>query len=265
MNKISRIGLFLPSLGMADGLEAFEAAVKIGFHSFQVWCLDKNVGHEIKAGQSIETVRLARREMGITVSAMSGYMDFTEDDWSGKIGHFQQQIDLAVEFGTRIVCTETGRKFKSRDEDEPWRRLAGAMRAICGYAEQKQVFVAVEMGVSDLVASPEAFFKLRDLVGSPQLKINYDPANVVRAGGDPIKWLEQLKDFVVHAHIKDASRERQMPLGQGAVPFREFFDVFGKMGYEGYFAIEKEYRSDMPPKACLEKDKRFIDETLESL
>ncbi len=56
------IGLFLPSLGMADGLAAFETAVKMGLRNFQVWCLDKNVGHEIKAGQSVETVRLARKK-----------------------------------------------------------------------------------------------------------------------------------------------------------------------------------------------------------
>ncbi len=257
-----KIGVFLPSMGIEDAGKAFATAHRLGFRCCQPWCIDREIAHEMKAGQSADAVRDARDKYGFTISALSGYMDFTADDAKRKVKEFRRQIDLAVEFGAGAVCTETGRNFSSRDDKTAWSRLTEALKEICRYAEDKGVAVAIEMGPRDLVATVAGYNRLRELVDSPRLKVNYDPANIVRGGGDPLAVLRELKSEVAHAHIKDALPERQMPLGQGKVDFATMFRLLEESGYEGYFAIEKEYASDKAQVECVAEGYQYIREIL---
>jgi sugar phosphate isomerase/epimerase len=53
--------------------------------------------------------------------------------------------------------------------------------------------------------SPEGLEKIYQLVNSPAIGINFDTGNSYLSGHDPIKWLESVKDNLVHLHAKDIS------------------------------------------------------------
>jgi sugar phosphate isomerase/epimerase len=87
-------------------------------------------------------------------------------------------------------------------------------------------------------------------VGRPNLRINFDPANMILYGtGDPIEALSVLGEHVITVHCKDGNwppKDRpgalgkEMPLGQGAVGIDRFIAKLKEIGYKGPLIIERE-------------------------
>jgi sugar phosphate isomerase/epimerase len=91
-------------------------------------------------------------------------------------------------------------------------------------------------------------------VGRPNLKINFDPANMILYGtGDPIEALEVVKSQVVSVHCKDGDwppKDQpdalgvEQPLGKGAVGMPRFVAKLKEIGYGGALTIEREVHGD---------------------
>src|SRR6202034_1799683 len=89
-----------------------------------------------------------------------------------------------------------------------------------------------------------------DDAACPNLKINFDPANMILYGsGDPIEALEKLAAHVVSVHAKDGdwppadkpgALGTERPLGQGAVGIPRFVDALKLSGYRGSINVERE-------------------------
>jgi sugar phosphate isomerase/epimerase len=90
---------------------------------------------------------------------------------------------------------------------------------------------------------------MRD-VGRPNLRINFDPANMILYGtGDPIEALGVLAPHVISVHCKDGNWPPtdspdalgvERPLGEGAVGMERFLTKLREIGYRGTLNIERE-------------------------
>jgi len=87
-----------------------------------------------------------------------------------------------------------------------------------------------------------------DELQSPNLKVNFDPANMLLYDmGDPIQAVELLGPDIRTVHCKDAKRPQnpgewgeEVPLGQGEVDFPAFLKTLKSVGYAGPLLIERE-------------------------
>ncbi|MBV8069603.1 MAG: sugar phosphate isomerase/epimerase [Acidobacteriaceae bacterium] len=87
-------------------------------------------------------------------------------------------------------------------------------------------------------------------VKRPNLKINFDPANMILYGtGDPIEALEVLAPHVISVHCKDgdwppidkpAALGKERALGEGSVDISKFIHKLKEVGYRGVLNIERE-------------------------
>ncbi|HEX3684480.1 MAG TPA: sugar phosphate isomerase/epimerase family protein [Bryobacteraceae bacterium] len=87
-------------------------------------------------------------------------------------------------------------------------------------------------------------------VDRPNLKINFDPANMILYGtGDPVEALKVLAKHVISVHCKDgdwppmdrpAALGKERPLGEGSVDVPAFIAKLKEIGYRGVLAIERE-------------------------
>ena len=119
-------------------------------------------------------------------------------------------------------------------------------RRICDHAAKYGQTFGLETGQepADVLL---AFF--RD-VDRPNLRINFDPANMILYGsGEPIAALRQLGDHVVSVHAKDGNWPpkgvpgalgTEQPLGQGAVGMKTFVRTLSEIGFRGPLNIERE-------------------------
>ena len=86
-------------------------------------------------------------------------------------------------------------------------------------------------------------------VNRPNLKINFDPANMILYGsGDPLQALTVLQQHVLSVHCKDGRSPvpgtgelgHECALGDGEVDFPGFLSLLKKIHYTGSLTIERE-------------------------
>lgn len=120
------------------------------------------------------------------------------------------------------------------------------VRRVADYAARNRQTFALETG-QEPAAVLLSF--LRD-VGRPNLRINFDPANMILYGtGDPIEALGVLAPHVISVHCKDGDWPPkntpgalgvERPLGEGAVGMERFLAKLREIGYRGTLNIERE-------------------------
>lgn len=81
------------------------------------------------------------------------------------------------------------------------------------------------------------------------IRINFDTANTLAFGDDPLPVLEQVIGRVETVHAADTARRGALEpvvLGTGAVPFDAIFARLKKAGFDGWICIEEASRTGRP-------------------
>jgi len=153
--------------------------------------------------------------------------------------------DFAAALGVNSIACHIG--FVPEDHRDPdYIAVRGMVRRICDRAEEHGQTFALETGQEPA----DTLLRFLDDCGCPNLKINFDPANMILYGsGDPVEAFEKLAAHVVSVHAKDGdwppadkpgALGTERPLGQGAVGIPRFVDVLKRAGYRGSINVERE-------------------------
>jgi sugar phosphate isomerase/epimerase len=140
--------------------------------------------------------------------------------------------------------------------------------------------VAERAGVTLLLENEHACYlgtgaetaRVVEKIGSPALKMVWDPGNAFMAGERPFpSGYEAVKAHVAHLHIKDATVSDDGKLswtvvGEGEIDYVGQFRALKADGYQGVVALETHYRAPSGSKeessrACLVGLKRLIETT----
>lgn len=77
-----------------------------------------------------------------------------------------------------------------------------------------------------------------------------DIGHTVRAGVDVVKAIHEVGPRLYNMHVKDltsfTSKESQVPVGEGILPFREIFQALIATNYKGFVDLEYEIHADDP-------------------
>lgn len=153
--------------------------------------------------------------------------------------------DFARELGVGSIACHIG--CVPEDSRHPdYAGVRDLVRRICDHAAKAGQTFALETG------QEPAHILLRFIedVGRPNLRINFDPANMILYGsGDPIEALRAVGRLVVSVHAKDGdwppsnrpgALGTERPLGQGAVGMERFVRALREIGYSGPLNVERE-------------------------
>ena len=174
--------------------------------------------------------------------------------------------DFAKAIGVDSIALHVG--FVPHDPgNEDYVAVRNLVRRICDYAAKNGQNFALETGQEPA----DVLDKFIADVDRPNLKINFDPANMIMYGtGDPIQALDVLARNVVSVHCKDGvwpdkgvanALGTEKPLGEGAVGMDKFIAKLKQMGYRGILSIEREVQDREQKK----RDMRAAVELLERL
>ena len=122
--------------------------------------------------------------------------------------------------------------------------MVALMRRICDHCQTNGQTFAMETGQE----SPQEMLDFIAAVNRPNLRVNFDPANMVLYGsGAPLEALDALRDHVLTVHCKDGTWPevagewgRETPLGDGDVGMDQFVTKLQEIGYTGPLTIERE-------------------------
>ncbi|MER7755158.1 sugar phosphate isomerase/epimerase family protein [Kitasatospora sp. NPDC097643] len=177
-----------------------------------------------------------------------------------------EAVRLAAECGIPWVNTYFGYPAGTDDRQNA-DDYARALEPVLALAEERGVGITLEnefdcfgtdhRGV-DLTRRPAAVARLVEVIGSPRFKLTFDACNALFAGLDPLAYLDQLGEHIVHVHVKDGRRGPRAsdapdgwrtfhdrgvpchtaPLGQGDVPWPAIVEALSAGGYTGAYSLE---------------------------
>ena len=153
--------------------------------------------------------------------------------------------DFAASLGVPGIACHIGVVPDDRT-DSDYLAVRDMVRRICDHAASHGQTFALETGQE----SAEVLRRFLDDTGRGNLKVNFDPANMILYGsGDPIAAFDALAQYVVSVHAKDGNPPpaafpgklgTERPLGQGSVGIPKFIATLKRAGYAGTVNIERE-------------------------
>jgi len=134
-----------------------------------------------------------------------------------------------------------------RDEGIKW-AVEGLTQAV-NFAEAYPVKLAYENHTKagvwqylDFSHPTDIFLSIVEQTEEISLGVNWDTANVIAYGDDPIPVLRRIVDRIVSVHAADTSTCGQLKyvvLGAGIVPFRQMFQIIHNSGFDDWICIEE--------------------------
>ena len=270
-----KIGLALWSLGPTateDQLkQRLNIAREIGVKSVQPWCVDNGPARPcvLDPDRCTGAKRSAMRELiqsyGLEISGFCAQVEgpiIAGKGWPGsglgdhrdlkeRVEKTKRSLELAADFGSPIVTTHPG-QIPSDKSTLTYKTMKTSCSEIARFGEEVGGIFCIETG-------QEQAATLRNIledVGSEALKINYDPANMLRYG--VVEGVKTLEPWIVHTHAKDYNPEtHSATVGEGLVPWDEYIAALRVTGYDGWYALEDETGRDVI--ASLKRGKAFLE------
>jgi L-ribulose-5-phosphate 3-epimerase len=167
------------------------------------------------------------------------------DTRAARMARTKTVSDIARALGIDSVACHLG--FVPLDPGAaPYGQIRDATREICDYCGANGQCFTLETGQEPA----KVLLRFMADVDRPNLKINFDPANMILYGtGDPVEALEVLGKHVISVHCKDGdwpamdrpdALGEERPLGEGKVDFAAFVSKLKELGYKGVLSIERE-------------------------
>ena len=198
----------------------------------------------------VETVR--RRGFAVT-SYLSNLgkvpLDADEAVWRNEADRARRVMDPTRQAGTRLVRVMGYRRGGIAGMDlipESARRLG----FLAGLASEAGLVLVIETIFHDwesVSGSAHGLRRVIESVGSPALKVAFDPGNIVGWGGEPATMLDALAPHIADVHVKDCPgygrRQDGYGLaGDGVCDYPRLFAELAAFGYQGPVTIEPHLR-----------------------
>ena len=130
-------------------------------------------------------------------------------------------------------------------KDSEYDEIVAITAKLCDHCKNNGQYLHLETGQE----TAEGLLQFIAAVGCENLKINFDPANMILYGtGEPIEALRVVAPHVRSVHCKDGTWSKQpgetwgreVPLGEGDVNIEEYLRTLLEVGYTGPLTIERE-------------------------
>ena len=232
--------------------EYFELVSEMGIRYVEVNCA-KNVPHHLQISTSdkeIQEILNITEEAKVKIVALAGCNDFTvtsSEELRQDIENVKRLIDTASRIGAEVIRLFAGWISEDDIVEETYWQVSDSFNIVGEYAEKKGIKLAIE-NHGGITATAEQMFRIMRNIKSPAIGINYDPANFLYSGEDPLKALREISRYVIYSHFKDCrKREEKLEycgVGEGIIDWRAILEELNEV-YDGYYAIEYERASDV--------------------
>jgi sugar phosphate isomerase/epimerase len=201
--------------------------------------------------------------LGLRIACLAGYNDFGLGGDRPEIPthemqvlHIRELCRLARDLDCGLVRVFTGYPNARTSPDQLWQACVRGLRE----SAREAATFGVTLGVQnhhDTAVHHESLIDLLDEIGEPNCKAMFDAWAPALQGVDLRAAVRQMAPYLVHTTVADyvrrprfrydaglvnylpeAAAVRAVPLGEGFIDYRGFFEALREIGYSGYVAYE---------------------------
>lgn len=220
----------------------FDAAVRAGFAA---------VEYMFPYAEDIDAIAGELRRLGLR----QVLFNLPAGDWSagdrgiaadpGRRDQFRDGVRLAIDVARRLECRKinclAGKRLEGVPPEEQRACLVDNLKYAASAFEQAGLMLLLEpvntFTIPGFFVSTSAqVFEIMDVVGAPNLKVQYDVFHAQRMEGNLAHTLRTYIDRIGHVQVAD-SPDRHEP-GTGEINFAYLFRVLDEIGYGGEVGLE---------------------------
>ena len=216
--------------------------------------------------EAADRIRREAAARGIEVSAVQGTFNMCHPDVAERalgLRRLRRLAEACPRMGVSMIhiCTGTRNRgsiwsgHPDNNTPEAWRDMTACVREAAKIAEETKVVLGFEPEVHNIVDSPEESRRLIDDVGSPNLKVCIDGANLFHKG--QLARMDEVLDHafeligrdIVMAHAKDLDHDGDagdLPAGHGKLDYDRYLSLLHKYGFEGPLLLHSLSESQVP-------------------
>ena len=203
----------------------------------------------------LDQVRREIGAVGMRVAMVTSYPDFTHPDPAERQRQLELErahIEAAGRLRAELIRVTAGQAHPGLNDEDGIRWALEGLKA-CEEASQKaSVRLVLEnhgkpgcWEYADFDQPTHIFLALAEEIKDTTIGINFDTANPIAYGDDPLPILEQVIDHVASIHAADTDTRgalNHVLLGTGLVPFKELFSYLKRAGFDGWISMEENSR-----------------------
>ncbi|TCL43770.1 sugar phosphate isomerase/epimerase family protein [Harryflintia acetispora] len=153
--------------------------------------------------------------------------------------YYEKALELAAAFESPYMQMISGSGLIGSDPGEDWKRSADGIARLMKTAERVGVTIVLEADRTCTVKDTPDQLKMIKEIGSDHLSGMIDTNAIYHAGEDFEESVKLLGPHLRHLHFIDLKPDGGCLVpGSGILPMKEYLDVLGKYGYEGYLTPE---------------------------
>lgn len=200
----------------------------------------------------LEETRKQLAGLGIGVTMLTTYPDFTHPDAAQRareVAKSKEEIKVAARLGAELVRVTAGQAHPDTGREDGIAWAAQGLSQVSEFASDKGLTLAYEnhwkapvWQYADFSFPTDIFLEIVERTSGTPLGVNWDTANTLAYGDDPIPVLEEVLDRVVSVHAAETAERgalKPVMVGTGLVPFREMCSVLRGAGFDGWVCIEE--------------------------
>lgn len=274
------------ALGVISGMKqgarpALRAAQELGIPTVQL-----QYPRHLDSAQEIQGILAAQRETGIEITTVfcgfagESYADIPtvretvglvpQSTRAERVAKIDEISRFAANLGVARVAAHIGCIPDDRNADRnhaDYLDLVQVVRGICDDLVARNQIFALETGQETALALRHFL----ETVARPNLRVNFDPANMILYGNDrPIEAMPLLAPWIDGVHCKDGlwptqtdALGNEVPFGEGQVGATAWLEALLDGGYLGPLTIEREIAGEAQKRDILAA-KTLIESVLES-
>jgi L-ribulose-5-phosphate 3-epimerase len=151
----------------------------------------------------------------------------------------KKAIDLSVAANIKIILVPGYDVFYEESTPATEERFIDGLYKAANLAEGAEILLALE-NTDKYITSIQHAKSIIDKLKSPWFQLYGDIGNLVAAGHDLFQELDSANGMLAGIHIKDAQPGvmRNVPLGEGIVPFKKLFQKLENIKFHGPLMLE---------------------------
>lgn len=250
-----KLGVRLESLGLPFR-SALAAAAKIGVRGAQFDAVGDF--HPDRLGDTgRREVAFLLRSHGLEATALRCDVRRSladESQLEARLDEVRKVMNLSFDLGARMVLVEAS---AIPDADDPRLSvLRESLSALITHGDRSGVAMALEVGNE----SPERMSAFLASLPVGMIGVNFNPANLLAKGFDPLEAVTALKPWLLHAQAQDSrhggsSRLAQsVKLGGGDIDWMALLGILSANEYSGWLVVH----TNDPNAANIEAGVKFL-------
>jgi sugar phosphate isomerase/epimerase len=190
--------------------------------------------------------------VGMGITMITAYPDFSHPDAiqrERELDYLRGDIAVASFMEAKYLRITAGQAHPESSIQDGKRWVVESFKAAAEIADKYKIRLVYEnhskpgaWQYPDFSYATEVFLDVARMTEDTSIGINFDTANTLSWGDDPIPVLQQVMHRVETVHAAETAKRGDLvpvALGEGIVPFRDLFHILKINGFDNWICIEE--------------------------